>query len=214
LDLLKKRVQIILLDVRTFRKPAEVEGPEIWNGKDYAPDTAADADMLGEAQWAWLEERLQDTAVFRLICSGTQFASEFNGKELWALYPAEKQRMLDLLVKTQAEGVVFLTGDVHLAEISKQPWEGPYSLYDFTSSGMNTFMNKRPPNKYRVGKGFYKNNFGLLTFDWEADSPRLTFRAINRKGKVKLEHTLTYKELRWNAQQNPTETPAPREVDN
>jgi alkaline phosphatase D len=35
-----------------------------------------------------------------------------------ANFPHEQKRMLEIIKKTKANGVIFLTGDVHYAEIS------------------------------------------------------------------------------------------------
>ncbi|MEO1450709.1 MAG: alkaline phosphatase D family protein, partial [Bacteroidota bacterium] len=108
-----KTLQIIMLDNRTFRdkiKPynGEKEGERrYFYGLDYIPYETADSTLLGEAQWAWLEQELQKPADIRLIGSSTQFSIEYNGYEAWANFPHERQRFLDLIKKTKANGVLF-----------------------------------------------------------------------------------------------------------
>ena len=74
--------------------------------------------MLGEDQWAWLEEQLRTPAEVRLIASSIQVVAEDHGWEKWMNFPHERERLYRLIRETRAEGVVFLSGDRHLAELS------------------------------------------------------------------------------------------------
>jgi alkaline phosphatase D len=69
----------------------------------------------------------------RLIGSSTQFSISYNGYEAWANVPHERQRMLDLIKTTKANGVLFMSGDVHYAEISKIANPGAYPHIRFNS---------------------------------------------------------------------------------
>ncbi len=99
-----KTVQLILLDVRTFRNnlllyDSSVQLPRehYFYKPDYQPHTNKDSVLLGEEQWKWLEAELKKPADLRLICSGSQFSIEYNGYEAWAIFPHEQKRMLDLI---------------------------------------------------------------------------------------------------------------------
>lgn len=134
------KLQIILFDGRTFRDSllpynGEMNNDRRFNfyGKGYAPHTTNDATLLGEQQWVWLEKELQKPADIRIIGTGTQFGIEWNGYEAWANFPHEQQRMLNLIKSAKANGVVFISGDVHYSEISKLETDF-YPIYDFTSS--------------------------------------------------------------------------------
>ncbi len=125
------RIQTILLDTRYFRSPL-LKG---WVG--WLPDLSPEATMLGAAQWAWLEEQLSRPADLRIIASSIQFLAPDHAYEKWLNFPLEHQRMLQLIAKTGAEGVVFVSGDRHLGEISVlKNSVVPYPVYDLTSSGM------------------------------------------------------------------------------
>jgi alkaline phosphatase D len=97
-------VQVIMLDCRYFRAdnvpvtdktaqdsacmPNTPEPPEYCQHSMNAGST-----LLGEEQWAWLEEQLlDDEPIIRLIGSSLQFAAEYHGMEAWGLHPAEQQR--------------------------------------------------------------------------------------------------------------------------
>jgi alkaline phosphatase D len=58
-----RRVQIILLDARTFKSPPRLaKRPDGTGGSlgKYAPNDEPEAPLLGAAQWAWLEELALD----------------------------------------------------------------------------------------------------------------------------------------------------------
>ena len=75
-----RRVQIIVLDLRSFRsslKPTDERGAA---GKErYLPDPDPAKTMLGEAQWTWLGERLREPADLRLLVSSIQVLPEGHG---------------------------------------------------------------------------------------------------------------------------------------
>ena len=166
----ENKLQVILLDGRTFRdglKPYNNEFEEDrrfgFYDKDYAPHSTIDSTLLGETQWKWLEKQLQKPADIRLIGSGTQFGIEWNGYESWANFPHEQQRMLDLINKTKANGVMFLTGDVHYSEISKLETDF-YPIYDFTSSGLSSTWHFATPNINRIEGPIMDNHFGTTYY--------------------------------------------------
>ena len=146
--------------------------------------TAA-AELLGEAQWKWLEETLREPADLRVIASSIQVVSTTHGWETWGNFPKERERLLALLGKTKANGVLILSGDRHSAEISKLEGALPYPLFDITSSAMN--QKQRPQdeeNPNRVGERYFEENFGLLKIDWSKPGPPVTMEIRDIGGKV------------------------------
>lgn len=192
-----RKVQVILLDTRTFRDKL------VWIGKskedkakyknDYKPNTSADSTFLGEEQWKWLEEQFKVPAEIRIIASSNQFSHEYNGYESWTNVPHEQQKMVDLIEKTQANGVIFISGDVHWGEISKLPVENGYPIYDVTSSGITQEWGSTEPNKYRIGKVIRDNNFGQIDIDWVLET--IEMKLVNVKGEVEESHKIKFHEI-------------------
>lgn len=177
-----ERVQFILLDTRYFRDAlSRSDEREAWTngiGGGYVADWDRGKTMLGEDQWAWLEERLREPAELRVICSSIQVVAEDHRYEKWANLPLERARLFDVIRRTGAEGVVFLSGDRHRAEISRfdvrraEVGSGDgvgYDLYDVTSSALNTATGRwvNELNRHRVGSQYVENNFGVLEINWE-----------------------------------------------
>ncbi|MFM7671035.1 MAG: alkaline phosphatase D family protein [Bacteroidota bacterium] len=193
-----RTVQIILLDVRTFRSDllrydtsAKLPRDHYFYALDYKPHTSPDSTLLGAEQWKWLETELQKPADIRLICSGSQFAIEFNGYEAWANFPHEQKRMLDLIRTTKANGVYFLTGDVHYGEISRIENPGAYPIYDITSSGITSTWDFPTQNKNRIEGPVMDNHFGLLTIRWKKE-PVVKMELIDKTNNVRVEYTNKY----------------------
>jgi alkaline phosphatase D len=197
-----KVIQIILLDNRTFRSDLllydgqhPVTQDKYFYKLDYSTHSSKDSTFLGEEQWQWLENELRQPADLRLICSGSQFGIEYNGYEAWANYPHEQQRMLELIKSTKAEGALFLTGDVHYAEISKLQHEGLYPIYDITSSGITSTWSFATPNANRIEGPVMDNHMGLLSIQWEKD-PLIKMEIIDKNKNSRLEYTIKASELR------------------
>jgi alkaline phosphatase D len=196
-----KTIQIILLDVRTFRNnlllydtSAKLPRESYFYRPDYKPHTLTDSTLLGAEQWKWLEGELSKPADLRLICSGSQFSIEYNGYEAWANFPHEQKRMLELITKTKANSVMFLTGDVHYAEISRLQEEGLYPIYDITSSGITSTWDFATLNKNRIEGPVMDNHFGLLTITWEKD-PVIKMEIIDKFNNQRVEYTIKASEI-------------------
>ena len=196
-----KKLQIILLDNRTFRDDLKKYNGEFKEDEkyfyplDYAPYQNSDSTLLGAAQWAWLEDELMKPADLRLVCSGSQFGIEYNGYEAWANFPHEQKRFLELIKKTKANGVLFLTGDVHYGEISKLEEPGLYPIYDFTSSGLSSTWHFATPNKNRIEGPIMDNHFGLLTIDWKKRNPVIKMEIWDTNNNQRVEHSIRLNEI-------------------
>jgi len=198
-----KTIQIILLDVRTFRNnlllydtSAKLPRESYFYRPDYQPHISTDSTLLGAEQWKWLEGELTKPADLRLICSGSQFSIEYNGYEAWANFPHEQKRMLELIKKTRANSVMFLTGDVHYAEISRLQEEGLYPIYDVTASGITSTWDFATLNKNRIEGPVMDNHFGLLTVTWEKD-PVIRMEIIDKFNNQRIEYTIKKSEIEF-----------------
>ena len=201
-----RRVQIILLDGRFFRSKRQ-------------------GTMLGEAQWKWLEGRLREEADVRIIASCSQFVASHHGADKWADIPSERNRMIELINRTGAKGVIFISGDRHHAELSRLtaerrhpvaetglPWDPSgdarsaagesvpaqpsYPLYDVTSSSLNRAKwFVMESNPHRLGKAFPKSNFGLIEIDWSRSDPVISMQVRDVEGRVRISHEVLLSEL-------------------
>ena len=202
-----KRVQLLLLDTRMFRSPLKKDPA---NPKATIPNTDPDATVLGEGQWAWLERRLREPAEIRVVVSSIQFIANEHGSEKWDNFPKERARFLELLRRTQVQGVVVISGDRHLAELSAlAPVDGVlYPLYDLTTSGLNLVVppktaanenkpKKPQPNRYRLHERPYtSSNFGLLRIQWDGPQPSLRLEVCGLQGEVVISRDIPFSEIR------------------
>lgn len=189
-----KRTQVILLDTRFNRSKLKKEG------RDYVPDADPANTFLGEAQWKWLEERLREPAELRLIGTSIQVAADEHPFEKWANFPHERERLLKLIAETKAEGVVFLSGDRHLAELSLIA-DSPagYPIYDLTSSGLNMGNKRWRPtekNSHRVATMTSGDNFGVVLVDWSRPDPVVRLQIRDVDGEVTIQQKFDLSLLR------------------
>ncbi len=202
-----RRVQIILLDTRFFKdrytKDARPKEERLAVGKvgGYVPNDAPSVTLLGEEQWAWLENELRKPAEIRLVCSSTQIIPDEKGMDEWGNFPRERNRLFNLIETTGAEGVILLTGNVHFAEVSRHTGS-PYPLVEFTSSGMTHVdeVYAKAKNSYRVAGPFVDLNVGLVEIDWDAQpSPLIALKAVGMDGSIRFEHRVSLSALRATA---------------
>jgi alkaline phosphatase D len=174
------RVQVILLDTRSFRSPLEpTDQPGAPGRERYLPDPDPAKTMLGAAQWAWLRDQLQQPAELRLVVSSIQVLAEGHGFERWGNLPHERERLLELIEETRANGVIFLSGDRHVGALYRLPGL-PYALYEITSSGLNmAYAAAREAGPLRLGQVYGAENFGTIDIDWWAGEVTLSVRAVN-----------------------------------
>lgn len=211
-----RTVQILMLDLRFNRTPL-VADPALKQGYAamvmkaklgggpmkgwYVPNLDPAATLLGEAQWAWLAERLAEPADVRLIVSSVQLAAEGTGWEGWNNFPLERQRLVDLIREKRAEGVVVISGDMHYADLSR--WDTPacYPLWDLTSSGLTEVWDIPTPNARRIagsgGDVYAAINFGLVDLDFSKPVPELLLSIRDVKGETRLQQRLSLDQLRF-----------------
>jgi alkaline phosphatase D len=195
-----RRLQIILLDTKYFRsKPLRDPRPReerlaLGVVGNFAALDDPTATLLGKAQWAWLETQLRQPADLRLICSSTQIIPDEKGMDEWGNFAHERRRLFDLIRSIRASEVLFLSGNVHFAEISRAD-DGPYPIHEFTSSGL-THVNLQysaAPNRARVAGPCEEVQFGLIEIDWgSGSSPELTLSAINVYGEAVFSHRIQF----------------------
>jgi alkaline phosphatase D len=199
----ERRIQIIFPDMRTFRdKLLPYNGSRKGDKRfdyelDYDVYTTPDSTMLGETQWKWIEEQMKVPADLRIIASSTQFGITHNGYEAWANFPHEQKRMVELIKSTKANGVIFISGDVHYAEISKLNSPGCYPLYDVTASGITSTWDFATPNDHRIDGPVMENHFGVISIDWKEKDPIIHLKIIDAEKKVRIHREIRLNDLKF-----------------
>jgi alkaline phosphatase D len=183
-------INIILLDTRYFRTALT---KDTTGSKRYVPNDYGDGTILGKTQWEWLEKELNSSkSDFNIIVSSIQVLSKEHGFESWGNMPHETDKMKEIISNSRAKGVIILSGDRHIAEISMDSIKNlNYPLIDFTSSGLThsytSFSGE--PNIYRITEVVSDLNFGILKIDFKTNSVsmeilgrnNLLLQNINRK---------------------------------
>lgn len=172
-----RRVQLLLLDTRSFRSPLVAAAPDAtcprvrW-GQNLSPH----ATVLGEAQWAWLGERLAGKADLHIVVSGIQVIPDQHCYEKWGNFPHERERLLRLLHGASAPALI-LSGDRHLGEISRlDSGSGEAPLVELTSSGLNSARKAGgvEANRYRAGDTNVRtDNVATIAIDWQEGLPEV-----------------------------------------
>lgn len=190
-----QRTQIIMLDTRYFRTALTPTDDFGAKGKErYIPSSDARQDMLGTDQWTWLENELQKPADLRLIVSSIQvLPTDGHGWEAWSRLPMEQQRLYDLINGTNANGVVFVSGDRHTSFLYEKADVLSYAAHELTASALNVAFAEESEeiDSAQVGAGYAPENYGAIDVDWAAGTVNL---AINDSaGQPVRQSTATFK---------------------
>jgi len=183
-------VDVFLLDNRTYRSAGSAPPEE--------------NSYLGEAQRLWLLDALSASrAPFKLIVSGSQVISPYSRFESYAQHPDELKRLLRGLKRRRIEGVIFLSGDRHHAELNVLKDDPQfYPLYDFTSSPLTSRPARSSDDELdsprRVPGTFVKGrrNFGIIKVTGPQTDRTLTMRAHGVDGALLWSHSISASALK------------------
>ncbi len=190
----EKRVQVIMLDTRYFRGPLKKKATKVFGEGPYEPTSDKKAAILGDAQWQWLAEQLKVPAKLRILASSIQVVAQDHGWEKWYNVPHERERLFKLLKDTKTAGVICLSGDRHLAELSMMDAGIDYPLYDVTSSGLTEASQKWRKfevNRHRIATMNWGNNFGFIAIDWAKVDPAIRLQIRDQDGDVTIQEKFT-----------------------
>jgi alkaline phosphatase D len=148
------------------------------------PDRAAT--MLGERQWSWLERQFEVPAEVRLLASSVQVLADATGWECWANFARDQDRLFDVIRRKRANGVLFLSGDIHYAELSRLDVNVPYPLWDLTSSGLTEEWRVPTPNANRASEVVSDANFGWIDIDWRGADTALAIGITDARGTTRM----------------------------
>ncbi len=183
-------VEVFLLDTRWFS--ATETGPE------------GQPTLLGATQWAWLERALSaSTAPFKVIASSMVFNSSVRPlkADYWGHYPTEYQRLMELLGRLKAEGVILVSGDVHNTRIVHHHVAGAvgYDLVELVTSPMHdrvhnaALFSNSSDVEITIGQ---PHSMLLLTADNTVQPAKLTAKFVDKSGAVFLEREYRADDLR------------------
>jgi alkaline phosphatase D len=163
-----QQVKVILLDGRYFR--------DTLSRLDRQYQVNLTGQMLGDAQWKWLENELKtSTARVNFIVSGIQFLPTEHAYEKWANFPQEREKLLNLIASSGVQ-------NRHIAEIMKLvDSRFPNGLYEVTASGLTHTWSgiAEEKNSFRVSDLIAQLNYGLATFDWKNDTVLVEIKGEN-----------------------------------
>jgi alkaline phosphatase D len=161
-----------------------------------------DGTMLGTKQLDWLFEGLKKSdATFKFIILGSQFLNPCSKDECYNQFPEEKKKIYDFLERNNLQGVIFITGDAHYADLQKEPRKNTYPLYDFTCSPLTSFLDSPTPiekaNTFRVpGTLTHQRNFGKISVTGAAGKRVCTIELFDENAELLWKHTIPEETLR------------------
>ena len=146
-----KKFKFIFLDTRFFR--SKLKGKK----SNYIENIEPDATILGNAQWAWLENELKSDFDFLFVFSSIQIIAKDHRFEKWSNFPNERAKLFELLEQFNDKTILF-SGDRHRAGIYRKN-----GIIEVTSSSMNKPGSSfSETDSYLIGKTYPQENYGVL----------------------------------------------------
>lgn len=176
-----------------------ITGSFVWNdcaffmldNRWYRSPQSAEGTILGDKQISWLIDALRSSkASIKFICIGGQVVSDLAGFENYAVYGAERIKLLRLIDDYNIKNVVFLSGDRHHSEISLYTTPDGEQIYDITSSPISAgaYDHSKENNTFRLKKDAIigENNYAVLEVTGKLKNRKLKviFKDVNGK-KIK-----------------------------
>jgi len=171
---------IINLDTRYFRdtvvkvyyKPLGKEK------KEYKYEPNATGDVLGEAQWQWLETELRNSdAAFFIVNSSIQVCRKEHRFEKWANFPTARQRLLGPADKTKKEMSSLSVATVILLSFQKLIYRAWITLFMILPPADSPIPGPRRGMKL-INSGsatlIIQKNFGLIMVHWSKKELKVT----------------------------------------
>ena len=140
-----KTFKLVFLDTRFFR--SKLKGQK---GK-YLKNESKDATILGDDQWKWLTEELNQKFDFLIIFSSIQILPEDHGFEKWGNFPNDRKKLLNILDQYKHK-TILVSGDRHRGGLYKKN-----GIYEITASSLNkpgSFAFET--DKFLIGSTFQK----------------------------------------------------------
>lgn len=121
--------------------------------------------ILGKEQVEWLIDALKfSRAPFKFIAVGGQFLNTAEVFENHAVFPSEREYIIQRIKEENIKGVIFLNGDRHHSEVSKLD-DGEVLIYDITCSPLTSgaVKNVRDVNTLRIDESLVNTrNYGFI----------------------------------------------------
>lgn len=164
--------EIILLDCRSERRPST----RFFGGATY----------ISDEQMTWLQDRLLNSpAHFKVVMNSVPITNmpgawDFAGNDRWEGYRAQRNALIDFITDNELENIWFLTGDFHLAFISRLEKDGPASHYREimvgpSGNGPNPLASTLELHTQFENAQMEPEMYTLLTFDPIDDSVHVQY---------------------------------------
>lgn len=168
--------EFFLLDNRSYRSP------------DFRRQE--NKTQLGEAQLQWLIDNFaSSTARIKFVVLGGQFLSTSKDYESYSNFGfgSERQEIINYIQNNNIQNVIFLTGDVHFSEVSVLEEEGKPTIWDITSSplnsGVNTYAMKQENNLRIKGSVIMERNYTELKLIGDKTNRQIIVNYYNSDGE-------------------------------
>lgn len=180
-----KAADVFVLDCRSERLLSTRSGPN--------------AQYISPAQMSWLKDGLRNsTAAFKLIVNSVPLANfpllfDVLANDRWEGYQAQRMDLLNYIHDNQIKGVVFISGDFHIAAVARLEASEPFfNYYDIlVGPGGNTAnpaLLTLSGAQFELATG--TNNSVIFDIDPTVTPATMRFRFLDGNGGVFFDKTI------------------------
>ncbi|MDX2108745.1 MAG: alkaline phosphatase D family protein [Verrucomicrobiota bacterium] len=199
-------VNFYMLDNRWYRDTDGTDPAIFGRRKQHLGKAQVDW-LINALKWSQTQAKSSYPISFNVICTGSQVLSTNPYPENYTTYTDEWNYLFDRLRHEGIDGVVFLSGDVHMTELTKDVQQGLgivnkpgasglryglYTYYDLTVSPLTAGPHTgAAPNTKRVKEfaptadgSIRVRNFATLDFAGPLDDRKMTIKIFDYEGKL------------------------------
>jgi alkaline phosphatase D len=139
--------------------------------------------MLGKEQKEWLFEGIsRSEAIFKFIATSVPMAG--GGSDRWDGYPRERTEILGYIRQKKITGVIFLSGDLHCAAITRIPKSS--GLRDITAGPLAAPLNRITSGTASRYEFFLAENFNFakITVDPKVEPVQALVEFIDQDNRI------------------------------
>jgi alkaline phosphatase D len=202
------QVEGFVLDCRSQR--------DVETDPDDTNKSMLDGNNLGlNGELAWLENGLiTSTARWKIIFSSVVTNTSTKPNDGWAAYQTEWNALKSFITSNNIEGVVFVSGDLHLGAIDNGTSAGFPEMCVAKANAETERGNCSTAEEGTWSEGYFENpcsGYGVVSIEENPD--RLILEAVDESGSIRVSYAVTGTPTPTpTATATPTPTPAPPSI--
>ena len=153
-----------------------------------------DSTVISPEQMHFLQQDLlHSKAVFKFIVNGMQTTNAYCAEPYASMPSKQHKEIIQFIHTNKIQGVVFISGDRHFAELLKTPYPQAYPIFELTTSPLTSWplTPKEATNPLCVKNTvFVANNYAKININGTKNNRICTLQLKDKQGNTIWEYTI------------------------